>query len=78
MPTINGKACVANGRNLIVQSDLKSGYLNRDNGGTNNGNGDFYSDNYIPTNGANVFTFSSPDYVFKSSDSHTLTMLILY
>ncbi|KZU83912.1 hypothetical protein [Lactiplantibacillus plantarum] len=62
------------GTNLIVQSDLKAGYFNRDNGGvTANGN-NFYSDNYIATNGATVFTFSSPDYVFKGSGNHTLAM----
>lgn len=75
MPTINGKACVANGRNLIVQSDLKSGYLNRDDGSVVIGGGsDFHSDNYIATNGATVFTFSSPDYAFKGSGNHTLAM----
>lgn len=75
MTTINGRACVANGRNLIVQSGLKKGYLVRDNGGVNVYRGNnFYSDNYIATNGETVFTFSSPDYVFKGSTNHTLAM----
>ncbi|WP_232525617.1 phage tail protein [Lactiplantibacillus plantarum] len=62
------------GTNLIVRSSLKNGYLNRDNGGVNRGNSDFYSDNYIATNGATVFTLSSPDYAFKGADNHTLAM----
>jgi len=74
MRTINEKACVANGRNLIVQSDLKNGYLNRDNGSAVSVADNFYSDNYIATNGATVFTFSSPDYVFKGNWSDTLAM----
>lgn len=89
MPTINGRACVVNGtpvdkvfsdgrqvygRNLIVKSDLKNGYINRDNGGINVYVDNFSSDNYIPTNGATVFTLSSPDYVFKGSFNHTLAM----
>ena len=88
MPTINGRACVVNGtpvdkvfsngrqvygRNLIIQSELKGGYL--DNGViTPNGSANFYSDNYIPTNGATVFTLSSPDYVFKGSTNDVLAM----
>lgn len=74
MPTINGKACVVNGRNLIIQSDLKAGYLSRDNGSVMGANGVFTSDDYIATNGATVFTFSSPDYAFKGSGNHTLAM----
>ena len=75
MPTINGKACVVNGINLIAQSDLKTGYLNIDNGGVMPyGGNDFHSDNYIATNGATVFTFSSPDYLFKGSSNNSLTM----
>lgn len=75
MPTINGKACVANGRNLIVKSDLKNGFLDRNTGGMNNyGGNDFHSDNYIATNGATVFTLSSPDYVFKGNWNDTLAM----
>ena len=75
MPTINGKACVANGRNLIIQSALKGGYLDRDNGNMQPwGNADFNSDIYIPTNGSTVFTFSSPDYAFKGSHNHALAM----
>jgi len=75
MPTINGKACVANGRNLVVQSDLKPGYLVRDDGSmTAWGNSNFNSENYIPTNGETVFTFSSPDYVFKGSLTNSLAM----
>ena len=63
------------GTNLIVQSDLKMGYIIRDNGGINNWTGsDFHSDNYIPTNGATVFTLSSPDYVFKGNINDTLSM----
>lgn len=78
MPTINGKACIANGkpvdkvfsngkqvynRNLIIQSDLKSGFFYED-GSVNGASINFRSDNYIATNGATVFTFSSPDYTF--------------
>lgn len=63
------------GTNLIVQSDLKAGYLNINDGSINPNSGyDFHSDNYIPTNGATVFTFSSPDYVFKGSVNHALAM----
>ena len=63
------------GTNLIVQSDLKGGYLDRGNGSANNnGSYDFHLDSYIPTNGSTVFTFSSPDYVFKGSSNHTLAM----
>jgi len=74
MSTINGRACVANGRNLIVQSDLKNGYLNKNDGSMVVSNTDFYSDNYIDTNGGTVFTFSSPDYVFKGSIYDKLIM----
>lgn len=74
MPTINGKACVANGRNLIVQSELKAGYLDGYDGGPRDSKGDFYSDNFIATNGETIFTFSSPDYVFKGSTSNNLAM----
>ncbi|MFJ6960796.1 MAG: gp58-like family protein, partial [Lactiplantibacillus plantarum] len=62
------------GTNLIVLSGLEYGYLDRSTGGINGGGGDFHSDNYIATNGATVFTFSSPDYVFKGSGNHTLAM----
>ena len=63
------------GRNLIVQSGLKLGFLNRDDGGvTTLTSYNFYLDNYIPTNGATVFTLSSPDYVFKGSANNTLGM----
>lgn len=63
------------GTNLIVQSELKQGYLIRDNGGINPNSGeDFHSDDYIPTNGETVFTFSSPDYSFKGSINNTLAM----
>lgn len=71
---INDITSNGGGTNLIVQSDLKPGYLDRGSGSTNNGSRDFHSDNYIPTNGATVFTFSSPDYVFKGSGNHTLAM----
>ena len=89
MPTINGKVCVVNGtpvdkvfsngkqvygRNLIVRSDLKYAYINRDNGTNNYDGSDFISDDYIATNGETVFTFSSPDYVFKGSGNHSLAM----
>lgn len=90
MPTINGRACVVNGtpvdkvfsdgrqvygRNLIVKSDLKKGYIDRSNGGMSTWtSGDFYSDNYIATNGETVFMLSSPDYVFKGGINHTLAM----
>lgn len=62
------------GTNLIVQSDLKSGYITRDAGSINGDGDDFHSDNYIPTNGATVFTLSSPDYVFKGNINDTLAM----
>ncbi|MGK4058639.1 hypothetical protein AB0Y04_02750 [Loigolactobacillus coryniformis] len=52
------------GANLIVQSDFKYGYIFGD-GGVHSTSIDFYSENYIDTNGETVFTFSSPDYVFK-------------
>lgn len=72
---INDITSNGGGTNLIVQSDLKPGYLDRGSGSANNnGSYDFHSDNYIPTNGATVFTFSSPDYVFKGSGNHTLAM----
>lgn len=71
----NGFYVGGGGTNLIVQSDLTGGYLNRDTGGiVPNGTYDFHSDNYIATNGATVFTFSSPDYSFKGSGDHTLAM----
>lgn len=63
------------GTNLVAQSDLKGGYLNSDNGETSYvGTYDFYVDSYIPTNGSTVFTFSSPDYVFKGSSNCILVM----
>lgn len=62
------------GTNLIVQSDLKQGYINRDDGSVVGVADNFYSDNYIPTNGATVFTLSSPDYVFKGNINNTLAM----
>ncbi|WP_251897714.1 collagen-like protein [Lactiplantibacillus paraplantarum] len=62
------------GTNLIVQSDLKSGYLNRDNGGVTVDYDNFHSDNYVATNGETVFTFSSPDYAFKGDTNDTLAM----
>ena len=76
MPTINGRACVVNGgANLIIQSDLKGGYIDRYGGGiVYNGGNDFYSDIYTATNGETVFTFSSPDHVFKGFIGHTLAM----
>ena len=90
MSTINGRACVVNGtpvdkvfsdgkqvygRNLASASDLKGGYLDRDNGGVDNwGGSDFHLDNYIATNGETVFTFSSPDYAFKGAWADTLAM----
>ena len=90
MSTINGRACVVNGkavdkvfsngkqvygRNLASASDLKKGYLDRDNGGINYwGGSDFHLDNYIATNGETVFTFSSPDYAFKGNWNDTLAM----
>lgn len=63
------------GTNLVAQSDLKAGYLNNDNGETSYvGTYDFHVDSYIPTNGSTVFTFSSPDYVFKGSSNCILVM----
>lgn len=63
----NGKQVY--GRNLIVQSRLKYGCI-YSGGSLGNGTIDFHSDNYIPTNGATVFTFSSPDYVFKGNGNN--------
>lgn len=68
------------GHNLITQSDLDYGYIDRNYGGISfngdavNASADFHSDKYIATNGETVFTFSSPDYVFKGSGSHSLAM----
>ena len=63
------------GTNLVAQSDLKGGYFDINTGSSNAiGSYDFHSDNYIPTNGATVFTFSSPDYVFKGGINSTLIM----
>lgn len=62
-------------RNLVAQSDLTGGYINRDNGEiTYVPTADFHVDKYIPTNGATVFTFSSPDYVFKGSSDSCIAM----
>lgn len=63
------------GTNLIVQSGLTQGYIRKSDGIVvpYSGN-DFHSDNYIATNGKTIFTFSSPDYVFKGSSNHTLSM----
>ena len=52
------------GTNLIVQSNFKNGYLDPSTGSVQSSSIDFNSD-YIATNGATIFTFSSPDYVFK-------------
>ncbi|MEG6531887.1 distal tail protein Dit [Lacticaseibacillus paracasei] len=60
--------------NLIIQSDLKNGYLDPGTGDARYSSIDFYSDNYIATNGEVVFTFSSPDYAFKGASHHTLAM----
>ena len=63
------------GTNLIIQSELKSGFLDRGDGSiVVPSNIDFHSDNYIATNGANVFTLSSPDYAFKSNYDNLLQM----
>lgn len=62
------------GTNLIVQSGLKTGYLNRSDGGMTGDASNFYPDNYIATNGETVFTFSSPDYAFKGHTNHSLAM----
>lgn len=62
------------GTNLIIRSELKNGCLNRDNGGVRDSGADFYSYNYIATNGETVFTFSSPDYVFNGNTDHALAM----
>lgn len=63
------------GTNLIAQSDLKGGYLNSNNGEVLYvGTYDFHVESYIPTNGSTVFTFSSPDYVFKGSSNCCLVM----
>ena len=71
----NGFYVGGGGVNLIIKSDLQPGYLNRNDGSANNnGSADFHSVDYIATNGSTVFTFSSPDYVFKGSSNHTLAM----
>lgn len=62
------------GTNLIIQSDLKPGFLDRDKDGVVGSGDNFYSDNYIATNGKTVFTLSSPDYVLKGTYNHTLAM----
>lgn len=62
------------GTNLIIQSALKNGFLDRSNGGIVVAGDNFYSDNYIATNGETIFTFSSPDYVFKGHTNHTVAM----
>lgn len=63
------------GTNLIAQSELKMGYIRKGDGALVDYSGnDFHSDNYIATDGKTVFTFSSPDYVFKGASSHTLAM----
>ena len=54
------------GTNLIIQSDLKYGCIFPD-GSLGSNTVYFHSYNYIPTNGATVFTFSSPDYAFKGN-----------
>ena len=90
MTTINGRACVANGtqvdkvfsngkqvygRNLIGKSGLRPGYTDRKFGNmVSNNERDFCLNNYIATNGATVFTFSSPDYAFKGNNNNTLAM----
>lgn len=72
---INGIQANGGGVNLVAQSDLKPGCLDRNSGSANdNGTYDFHVDSYIPTNGSTVFTFSSPDYSFKGSGDHTLAM----
>ena len=68
-------AYVLGGTNLVAQSDLKAGYVDRNTGEMNQyGSNDFHVDNYIPTNGLTVFTFSSPDYAFKGAANHSLAM----
>lgn len=63
------------GTNLIVQSDLKPGYIDTDGTVDTDDNGyNFYLDNYIATNGETTFTLSSPDYVFKGSYNDSLIM----
>lgn len=63
------------GTNLIVQSDLKDGYINVATGEVvPAGAADFHLDSYIPTNGSKLFTFSSPDYSFKGSGNSILAM----
>lgn len=63
------------GTNLIYQSDLEGGYTITDTGEmAYSGAADFHANSYIPTNGSTVFTFSSPDYVFKGSPSCSLAM----
>ena len=72
---INDITSNGGGVNLIIQSDLQPGYLNTGDGSVVEvGSCDFHSDNYIATNGSTVFTFSSPDYVFKGSRDSVLVM----
>lgn len=60
--------------NLIIQSDLTPGYLDRDNDNVVFNDNDFHSDSYMATNGATVFTLSSPDYTFKGNFNALLKM----
>ncbi|UTD42263.1 cell envelope integrity protein TolA [Lactiplantibacillus plantarum] len=62
------------GTNLIVQSTLAPGYLDRDKGSVNGyGNSDFHI-GYIPVSGITTVTISSPDYTFTYNANHTLAM----
>ena len=66
---VAGNVIDVGGENLIIQSDFKNGWIDPDTGGVNLASIDFNSDDYIATNGETVFTFSSPDYIFKGNGS---------
>lgn len=72
---VNSVLSNGGGVNLVAQSDLKGGYIRKEDGGvTGVATDDFHVDRYIPTNGSTVFTFSSPDYTFKGSANCCLAM----
>lgn len=71
---VAGNVIEVGGRNLIVQSNFKNGYLDSDTGGVRSASIDFNSDDYIATNGETVFTLSSPDYMFKGNGHDRIAM----
>lgn len=62
------------GTNLIVQSTLAQGYINRDKGSVIPwSSSDFHTD-YIPVSGITTITISSPDYTFTYKGDNSLGM----